>query len=746
MGKLTRPRLSAVTRRSALASDYADQSIGVSLIEFGADPTGTKSSTQAIKDAFDYAAAHGLRVVQGWGRFLLDGPISITVSCGADLTGSTLVVNGWSGEFLIRQLNRPITYDASNESQYGVLGMFNNSTVLSRTAGTSQLSGLTDGNILENHFIQFTTTQDMFKYQGTVQKRIEFNRVMNQGRLEVPIKYALGANVDTVYALPVNDHTTELRGFTFDLQNQTRWRLMEVDGFTRLRMVDFSFLNKKEITGFAAFLEARHFYDFEMSDWYDAKPWAHMNSAGTKWDSSYTFSLYNGLKYVGRNLQADGMGWGVIGSSDCSRVSFYGSNLNRIDFHKPFQGYLKVVDCNLGQHGITSSCLGDLIMIRTTFSPCLSPFGEAGGVFSCRGDAPGVADGDLIMRDCKLMPFYNGAGRPQAVIFAPSEDVFDTSGSPISGRLFNNIMIDNLAGSESQSESTKFPKLIACPRVGAYKAPKSITVRNYNTNNAASSVLGLRLDLSGFTSDVMDSTAHAVSMNHNIDIKLEDINATHCAISGANNMLNPRVVISNLRNDNYAEQATVLDINQRGSYELHGCVISNFEFVEGKGLNGVAEVKMIGGILRRGTGDFIANGSTVLGTDITLNGVSVVYDGSIDQGKLLAQYARMVGCRFFDTSGTLLTGLKLWETTNGTVSATLNIPVRFGNTISATAGWNTGYTMVDMRPMNGAGVVRGWTGASAGVSLNFTSSASGYLTLTAIAAPTGTEARALYLT
>ncbi|WNO29988.1 hypothetical protein [Enterobacter phage SDFMU_EhYP] len=734
-----------------------------SLEQFGADPTGVQPADAQIAAAFAYASAKGGVIRQEHGRFRLSGSSVVNFSCSAYMTGSTLVLDGWQGEFRFAQAQAPITYNSSNESTYGVLALFNSSDGASRSAGSSYLSGLAGSTLLNNNFVIYTTPQQMFQYrpEDGIITRKDFNRVYNRGTLEDPHKYGLGNNVNSVYALPIADSETVLEGFCFDMANATRYRFMLIQDSTRLRVRGWSIRNKPVDSTNRDFfpIEKNRCYDVIVEDFDDSYPVTSRDVAGSL-RSSYCFSATDCMNLLYRNCNANGAGWGSIGNNDCSKITYERCKLSRIDFHKPYRTYLKVLDCDLGRDGVVVCGLGDLQIQRTRFNFLTEINGAGaidGNVVSTRPDAGGFVDGDLLLRDVVLAGRFNSFAPAKGLVNGVSDDISrgPVAGSPVKRTLFNNVVIDNLVHA-SQSGNSHFQFLISCNRTNAVQFPRSLTLMNSDMRCAKSSALGVLINLGPFAAnqDSALNTEASVSTAYTQNIVIDNVVTTHITIMGNSSKHNPRVLIKGAGNSNYSETSMLCTFSQRGLYELHGCDVEGFSFTSGAAANGPVQVQMHGGRLLIPVGTAAAiTGITgaAVGTGIMFNGtvISGAFAASADWalGKNLAQYGTFRNCQVYSETGARLPGIQLWNgaSTNYTFSPV--IPVKSGNKLLLANGYSGPgtYSLSEATVPFGTAKSYSYLGGSNGCTCTFTDSTSSGAAISNITSPAALDLVAVYV-
>lgn len=746
----TRATTKQITHDNIRLDLYLDN-VGVSIVSFGADPTGVADSTDAIQAAFDYALANNLKVVQNSGRFRITKSIPFSNE-QVDFTGSTLVMEGQS-QFVYSQKEAPITYDASNEATYGVLGLINSSTALTRSAGSSKLSGLENSTILNDHYIIIkASSQQMFRYRDDdeIQTRKDFNRVYSRGRLEEPHYYNLPNTVDSVYALPIKRELSNLVGFSFDLSLSTRYHVLDLKDASRLRLKGWS-IDNKPLTPpgtFFSFIEQERTYDVEIEDLDD--PYAYRTVDGGVIKSSYTLAAYECMNLRHINCIADGDGWGTTGNNDCQNVTYEGCTLSRVDFHKPYRGYLKVIDCKLGRDGILVTGYGDLIVHNTTFA-FKTDGSLTGGIIQTRPDAGGFVDGDLIMTNCKLVGNFDTVQSNNFFIHGrsdgPERGPYPTS--PVKRTLFNSITIRNLSASTAAA-TAKFSQFIGVNMDGAVMFPTKITLENIDLNTLKSTGIGLRISTYLFMAAAgtsLTDTSPTLTNRHTSAITMKNVNVPLLTIfgSGTAGRHNLLVNIDGLRNDNYGETPTLFEAQQKGTYYLSNSDIEAIDTVYGTTPVGPVNIQMTGGrILVGSTSDLPIQGFPST-SNINLVGVDIVAPFAADSGFLiarnLAQYSSLKSCNFYEkTTGTKINGAVLYNTNGVSVSPSLFI--KAGNKLKVANGYdgNSTYTLNETHvPVSSSKSYVPLGGSNATTLVWAGNAALGGSTLNTIASPSGLE-------
>lgn len=716
----------------------------VTLKEFGAIGDGVTNDAPAIAKALNYAYSNNLDVRQSDGTFLLDGDTYLDIkSLNVDLTGCVLKPSAtWKGQITISQPEIPVTYGVGSAPVNGV----NASTGNSRGIGSNYLDGLASNTDLDGCFIQLSTSQPMFIFRDTAYTRVDFNRVYNRGNLENPLKYALGNNATSIKALKIRKDVQTIKGLTIDESLTRNYRIIYINQASRVRLINTSFINRPLTQNFSdSRLEIYESYDVIVDGLF--APSVADSFTGTGDIYSYTIGLGNSMNVTIKNATANGEGWGATGSNNCANVRFERCDLSRIDFHMPFQNYLKINDCNIGRSGVLVTGIGDLYVTNSTFNS--SP-DMPGNIIATRSDAGGYFDGDLYMENIKLTGLRNGVPGNGIINAAVTAGQGPSSGSPISPTLFNNITLKDIKvypGSVSTYPGT----LITVGRDNVLYFPKKIVIDGLDFGSLPKSAgVGLNIDFSRFKAlySDMSNSENAVTGRYTTDILINDVCAPVFSVTSASFRHNPRVVASNVRHGVPGEAYTMFETNQRGSYELTDCKFERIRAYYGGDPNGPVSIKMKGGKLWSASPTLSPiDGATV--HDITLDNVQIV-GAFLSQNQTtfpvtrgLISRALVRNCEFWDVTG--VKQPKLPFATVESTSTTMTVPFKVGQQFVIATGFTAGstYTLTNARASGDSGARQNFNiGVAGNLILTYTVSGQN-VTGIAMTSPSGNDIRTL---
>ncbi|WP_249538023.1 phage head-binding domain-containing protein [Escherichia coli] len=716
----------------------------VTLKEFGAIGDGVTNDAPAIAKALNYAYSNNLDVRQSDGTFLLDGDTYLDIkSLNVDLTGCVLKPSAtWKGQITISQPEIPVTYGVGSAPVNGV----NASTGNSRGIGSNYLDGLASNTDLDGCFIQLSTSQPMFTFRDTAYTRVDFNRVYNRGNLENPLKYALGNNATSIKALKIRKDVQTIKGLTIDESLTRNYRIIYINQASRVRLINTSFINRPLTQNFSdSRLEIYESYDVIVDGLF--APSVADSFTGTGDIYSYTIGLGNSMNVTIKNATANGEGWGATGSNNCANVRFERCDLSRIDFHMPFQNYLKINDCNIGRSGVLVTGIGDLYVTNSTFNS--SP-DMPGNIIATRADAGGYFDGDLYMENIKLTGLRNGIPGNGIINAVAVAGQGPSSGSPISPTLFNSITMKDIKiypGSVSAYPGT----LITVNRDNTLYFPKKIVIDGLDFGTLPKSAgVGLNIDFSRFKAlySDMNNSESAVTGRYTTDILINDVCAPFFSVTSASFRHNPRVVASNVRHGVPGETYTVFETNQRGSYELTDCKFERIRAYYGSDPNGPVSIKMKGGKLWSASPTLSPiDGATV--HDITLDNVQIV-GAFLSQDQTTFPVTRgLIGralvrnCEFWDVTGVKQPSLPF--VTVESTSVTMTVPFKVDQQFVISTGFTSGntYTLTNAKAIGSSGAKQNFNIGTAGnIILTYTVSGAN-VTRIVMTSPVGNEIRTL---
>ncbi len=400
---------------------------------FGAIGDGVVDDTAAIIKTFAYANSVGVKVTSRFGAVLrLTGAASLVLNTSADFQGSVFDMSEFTGTLMISSAAEWVAHDSASAVV----------TSLTGTLSGSVFAGWNGNSDLYDSFIKINTTQDFYQYRGAVIKRTEFNKSVRSGRLESALYYPLDANaVDNVEVLSISKEMSTVENLTIRLgSNDAIAEVVAVRNATLKTVKNVRFeLDDVVLTSNPSYFSIKGSCHINVEDIYLQRA----NESTGETGYTYLLNIDGCYDVYLKNVHGTGEGWGATGANESQKITFERCSLSRIDFHTPVREYIKVIDCDLGDKVLTVSVIGDMYLIRTTFTLGISQ----SGIVQIRTDCGGFCDGDLIMRDCKLNALD---GQTLALVLSgDSSSEPKPVGSPINYTAFREILVENLSTGEN---------------------------------------------------------------------------------------------------------------------------------------------------------------------------------------------------------------------------------------------------------------------------------------------------------
>lgn len=681
----------------------------VSLTQFGAKGDGLTNDTVAIQNALDFAFNNNKKVVQSSGVFFLDGGNYLTIRSDCDFTGAVFKPSAnWTGQIVVTQNDAPVTYDSTSS----VVTNINATSALNRAAGSAYFDGLVSDTTLNGCYVQMTSPQQMYTFRDAIQTRLELNRFYNRGNAEVPLRYQLPNTITSIKALKIKNNVTTVTGLCVDESLTTRYRIIYIYQISRCILRNTSFFNRPITQNFSdSRIDIEGCYDLTVDGLF--APSVADSFDGTGDIYSYTIGLATSMNVKIKNASAGGEGWGANGSNDCCNIIFEDCDLNRIDFHKPFQQKLTVNRCKIGRWGILVTGMGDLVVHDPVF---VAGQDGSSSYIATRADAGGWFDGDLYITN----PVFTGrnSGAITSLINATSTvNQGPVAGSPITSTLFNKIVIKDHKNREGNTTNA-FNTLISSNRDGYLLFPRVIDIDGMSFANLAKSTgIGLNIDFSNFKALFSDMTnaESSVTGRYTTDIYLRNIQTPYFSVSGnaatsGSLRQNPRIIVENMRHVIQGETSTLFETNQRGYYEFNESRLERLKLTYGNVTNGPAFVKMNGGSLIQpvtATTPIVAgdDNNTIVLDNVTI-GAQFAAQSAFAISINLGRYSLLKRCEFFDVTAGKIYGVPLAAPNATTFTYTGQL--RVGQEIYVANGYTSDstYSVSRIRVPQNSGTVR----------------------------------------
>ena len=662
---------------------------------FGINKDGSSDVTSQIISVFNLANSLGLKVKQNDGVYLISGSDIITSNYGYDLEGATLrPSSGYTGYILYTQVEQPVTYSAGSE----LITKINSAAIL---AGTSVLKGLlTDTTLNGKAIFMFGDNDPLYVSRGKTKNWWHISRISSRGKMDDACKYGV-SEVTSIIALPINKKLTDIRLPNWDFVNEPANNgVMRFQNFSRCRIYGGQIFNRpiNDHEKSPVIISMSYAYDVKFYDLYDEHPsWPIV---GGSIAYAYTLNFNYCCRLEFNNCNSQGYGWGVVGGQLSCNITYRDCNLNRIDMHDPFSGYLKVIDCDIGFWGICATGMGDLYVERCTINledSAMNGYREHDGIISGRGDFGGWFDGKVYIRDLKIVgdaEAFRAANGRGVSLFSPYSFNATTgsipSGSPVEPWGFKEIYVDGLH-CDTPIVGKRFSSIVYAASV-QYTTyfPRVIQIKNADFNSTEPECF----DMHGFL--VSPDNAAKAGIAHTLNFKPTNfIQMDDCSLAGVEikrpysqydyNNLSFRA--RNLRQANGQDSPIEFWTDQVGRYEFDSCDIKKLSdstettssvssrqstfAIRGGNFNSLTE------------SPFNIQYNTGLSTQISVDGT--IFIGPYSQTAVnaanlnLAEFATLSNCKVYsnETNGFVTPALWLGSTSNASTA----FNVARGNTL-----------------------------------------------------------------
>lgn len=667
---------------------------------FGINNTGTVDVTTEIKKVVALANFTKMPIIQRSGSYLISGSDQLVFYYSADFNGATFIpAAGYTGGIFITQPNQMVTYGAGS----AIVNKINAAASTDLVANNSALASLAGDTTLDNCMVIFEFSDDAFNYLSggsiTTRKLGHITRISNNGKMEHAFKYG-ATQVTSIKAIPINTHRTYFHLPNIDYRYKPHPIMIQAFYVTNYTIEGGSTVNKPiEDVGARHIVSIQYFYDVHFKDAYEAYPSAtFVDAAHSDGTASYFFNYGWGVRLLAENVSSNGYGWGSFGGGGyLADITFLRCNANTYDSHYPVIGYCRLVDCIMGDGGISPTGFGDLQIIRPRIilgRNSANPYKDL-SYFPCivqlRTTSGGWYDGDLLIQDATIEGYWDdytsARGEGCFVLAAPDANTTLPASSPITPRAFRNIIIDGVTF-KSEKASACFTSLVRSSRDGYVYFPNSIKARNIQYAPTGK----LRIDLTNFAFKASNTNAdtHPSVDTPDIFVSLENIDVEKMIFQRPawGYRHNLRVQATGCKSTHYTRSPMQVYMNAKGIYTFTDCEVYNF--VTSDGTTEATHPLLVhvkGGIVKSGTDLPIVTSENLYRHTFTCSDVTFIGDYSSTavtaSNTKLAQWANLLDCSFYDNSGNTVPSLMVYSGSVSNTTAAVELYIAKGNTLTA---------------------------------------------------------------
>lgn len=625
----------ALVRNITVPSYYS----GLNVVDYGVVGDGSSDDTVAYTRTVEAANALQLPVYVPPGmRVRITGSSNITHKYGFNFNGSTLDIQEYAGKFLFQRQVAPVQYSAGSPLLTALA-----STTLSGTYN-SVMSGRTE---LDNCYVNIVTNQPYYTYRGTVTTRTERLAVIRNGMLDGTLKYPLaGSRITGITAYPLPDKEVVYENVVVDVganQLQGNPFLIEAD---KVRLENWSFKQSNVLFTSVnpVYVVMRNCFHVRVRNF--QMQWTTRTAA-----NNFTYGV--AAEYCSDiefdSMKGVGDGWGMTGFNENRRCTFRNCQLSRIDTHQPFIEWLRVLDCDTGQWGISLTALGDVIVKGGSITLTNdSVYTDKVGFILLRNECGGVLDGQLVVDGVTLKNYTSTT--TQALVYHRG-DLADAppSGSPVNFQCSSSMLIKNLRSDDRIVELA--PTINGASGI---KYPASIVVQD-----CIEGIYSFATNISTFTpnSTITTPVDNALGSISNLKVQLRSCNI-RSNVSLVDTSVPQKFVVDMLLDGVFGNGAfnPGLQVKFGGTVSCINSVLEGLDFFSGTALDRYLKVSVVGGGIRH-TGRFRTvpvNGANTL--------VSVIIQGSALQSTTAAalrsyMVAHLQGCTYSVAGSTSTTTL-----------------------------------------------------------------------------------------
>ncbi|WOZ56475.1 hypothetical protein GHCGIGKI_00105 [Klebsiella phage P01] len=667
----------------------------ISFDMFNVPKDGVTDATAAIKTVVSVAKQMKLPIQQNDGRYLLSGSDALEINYGANLSGATLVpASSYTGYLLFTQPDSTTVYNSSSS----IVSAINSQPLI---ANSSRLKGLLNNTTLDGKSLFLQGADALYIARGTTKYWWANSRLSNKGKLDTPLKYGVSA-VTQVTALTIADKITEVKLPNWDFINgPANLGVMRFNNLTRYQVHAGSIFNRplNDINKDPVIITINYAYGCNFKGFYDAYPSYPLVSGSIAYAYTLNFNYIDKCTFEDFNAQGDG--WGVVGGQLASNITYRNCNLNRVDMHDPFMGYMKIIDCDIGYWGICASGMGDMYLERCTINLedyVMNGYREHDGIISGRGDFGGWFDGNVYIQDLKILgdavafraTYNRGVSLFSSYSFNATTGNIP-SGSPIEPWGFKEIYVDGLH-CDTPIVGKRFSSIVYAASI-QYTTyfPRLIQIKNADFNSSEPECF----DMHGFL--VSPDNAAKTGIAHTLNFKPTNfIQMDDCSLGGieiqrpysAYDYNNISFRARNLRQANSRNSPIEFYTDQVGRYEFESCDIKKLSDTT-KSTTSISSRQSTftinGGVFNSLTDSpFDIRYQTGLQTVVLCNNVTFVGPYSqttvVDANLNIAEFATISNCKIFSNTALSYVTPALWLGSTSSSATAFN--VARGNTVN----------------------------------------------------------------
>lgn len=415
----------------------------IRMADFGVKGDNT-DETALIFNVFTYAKANKSKVVANYkSQLVITGSVHLYCYYDVDWNYSTVDCSNYTGKIHIDNpselLPTTLAYDSAEVTAL-------------RTNGSAIQGGLiaawaTNTN-LKNLYLEIFTNVDFYNYRNVNYKKVERTRLFRMGAVADDFYYPLDpATITSINIYPIPDKITYFENGTFIQQTDPKDLFLLTRNRTTVKNLYFTH-NGGQVTTGMIWLNCNNFFDLTIDNVGVPFGQYYLSNASdpTSVLATYVFRMGDGYGLTLKNIQGDGIEWGVIGTDEVTNCEIYNCKLSRYDSHRPARGYIKMRDSHISGRGMSIQGAGcDVHISSTTFLNNSTSYAFTGlpAIVNTRGDASGFFDGNLVFDNCTFVNNLTSEIHVVGLTYGPDFSQGLPVGSPITQVGFRNITFTN---------------------------------------------------------------------------------------------------------------------------------------------------------------------------------------------------------------------------------------------------------------------------------------------------------------
>lgn len=400
--------------------------------------------TTSIYSAFTYAKNNKTKVVADYkSKLVITGSTDLYCYYDVDWNYSTVDCSNFTGKIRIDNPTELLPTTLSSASPEIVALKTNGSLI----QGGLIAAWATNSN-LQNLYLEIFTNVDFYTYRNVTYKKVERTRLFRMGALADDFQYPIDpSTITSINIYPVPDKVTYFENGTFVQRTNPKDLFVLTRNRMTVKNLYFSHDGGQVTTGMI-WLNCNNFFDLTIDNVGVPFGQYYLSNASdpTSVLATYVFRMGDAYGLTLKNIQGDGIEWGVIGTDEVTNCEIYNCKLSRYDSHRPARGFIRVRDSHISGRGMSLQGAGCDVNISSTIflnNSVNYAFNGLPAIVNTRGDAGGFFDGNIVFDNCTFVNNLTSEIHVVGLTYGPDYSQGLPAGSPITQVGFRNITFNN---------------------------------------------------------------------------------------------------------------------------------------------------------------------------------------------------------------------------------------------------------------------------------------------------------------